>query len=139
MAEFNLSTATIESIKQLLDKYIINNSIDEDGEIRVLGSISLFIAINDDKQVIRFYTIVTTGYLDASEEDIKIFTERSNLASNSVKYSFENKEGGIYSEYGLYKAGTVSEEFFIQTLKGVITEIQEMKFLFPLMKKIISK
>ena len=137
MELINLEKITLVEIQGIFNKYLINGIIDDDGDLLIPGSISVFLSIDEEKKILRFFGSLNTSYLKRDENEIASFANKTNIASNSIKYS-PNKTKAIIFEYGIFQGGLVNEEYLVNTLKKILEEANDTRALFPLFDEVLG-
>lgn len=128
-----LNEQTNESISNILKKYIIENNIDDDGDIFVESAARIYIRVDKEKGMLRFFSFIQPAVLESvSLETIDKYINFINMGSYTVKYSRlkdEDKKSPLICEYGLILDGFVDDSFLIKTLRKIEKEIISAKNL----------
>lgn len=128
-----LNEQTNKSISEILKRYIIENKIDDDGDIFVESASRVYIRVEKDKGILRFFSFIQPSSLETvSLETIDKYINFINSGSYTVKYSRlkdDDKRSPLICEYGLVLDGFVDDSFLIKTLRRVEKEIISAKNL----------
>lgn len=138
----DLQEQTTKSISSIFSKYLIENKIDDDGDIAIEGLVRMYVRVLPEKSILRFISFIHSGALSAIREDqISKFANFVNSGGYTVKYSIMSNDS-IICEYGLVMSGMADENFIIKTLKHFEKEVLNTKNMaskYELIKKIINK
>jgi len=122
-----LNEQTNESISNILKRYIIENEVDSDGDIFVDSPSRIYIRIDKEKGILRFFSFIQPEALEfVSEGNYDRYVNFINTASYTVKYSKlrdNEKRSPLICEYGLVLDGFIDDSFLIKTLRRVEKEI----------------
>jgi len=128
-----LSEQTNESISDILKRYIIENKIDDDGDIFVDSAARVYMRVEKEKGILRFFSFIQPISLEnISLETIDTYINFINTGSYTVKYSrlkAEDKRSPLICDYGLILDGFIDDSFLIKTLRKVEKEIISAKNL----------
>lgn len=128
-----LSEQTNESISNILKRYIIENKIDDDGDIFVDSPARVYMRVEKEKGILRFFSFIQPISLERiSLETIDAYINFINTGSYTVKYSRlrnEDKKSPLMCEYGLILDGFIDDSFLIKTLRKFEKEIINAKNL----------
>lgn len=139
MKPINLEEATSRDLLKIFKEYKIDAEIDSDGDIRIEGSPTIFLKINEESSQIKFFGSIPITQDKLSIDDRENFASVLNLIHKFSKFSYmENEIGnGIFFESFLLKKGVVDEgyiiEFYQETRKStssaltLVPHIHELK------------
>lgn len=130
---FNLEEITTEDIKLTLEKYLIPFTSDEDGDIFIEKPSRVYIEVNNEKEVVRFFSFIFIKD-HPNKENIPNFVNKLNKSSYSLSYTMMRES--ILCEYRLFMAGSSDEKLIIKTIKRVESEVAEIKEVLPYIKDI---
>lgn len=125
MKPINLEEVKPEELLKIFKKYKIESEMDSDGDIRIEGTPSLFLKINEESSQIKFFGSIPINQDNPSRDDGENFAQVLSMIHKFVKFSYiENKIGnGVFLESFLLKKGIVDEgyiiEFYQETRKSV--------------------
>lgn len=131
----NLDNLNNEKIIELLDKYLIDNELEDDGDIFLENPARLYIRVEKDESVIRFMTFISTNILSSEQQkDILKTVNEANQASRTLKYSTISRDEAVEAilcEYALSLSGDVDDKFLIKTIRLIERDIIDFKTYFP--------
>lgn len=138
----DLQEQTTETISSILNKYLIDHKIDNDGDIAIESPVRLYVRVLSDNKILRFMSFIHQESLTPMNEgNLNKFVTFINGGGYTVKYSLmPNKT--IICEYGLVLGGMVDENFIIKSLKNFEKEVSKargMALNYELIKSIINK
>lgn len=132
-----------KKIKDILDKYLIENELDDDGDVVIDEPLRMYIQINEREKVIRIFRF---SYLFGLFDDISLETNdveipfdlrfkildevnELNTASNFAKHILFKKS--ILSETSVIIDSSINEEGFVRHFKKFQSEIIKLSNTTP--------
>lgn len=132
-----------EKIKEILDKYLIETELDDDGDAVINDPVRIYMQVNDKEKTIRMFRF---SYLFGLFEDISTDIEDSNESieiknkilneineintmSNFAKHVLFKKS--ILSELSLLIDSSLSEESLIRNFKKFQSEVIKLSNSTP--------
>ncbi|MCA6917339.1 hypothetical protein LF941_18290 [Pectobacterium versatile] len=119
MGSIDLKTVSAVTIHGVLEKYLIDSEIEDDGEIAVDESARFFIKIDSESRLLTFYTNIKLTDKNSVPLDIlSTFVSRLNIVSDSVRFSFFD-EKTIHCDSSIPLDGSIDDTFFIRLVKNI--------------------
>jgi len=124
-----LSNTSNLEISEMLNKYLIGSNTDDDGDLLIDGTFRIYLRIQKDRRVIRFFSFISEDTLkDITDENFNSFLDFINGASYSVKYSkmgLDLVRSPLLCEYCISNEGSVDDSFIVKTIQMIEKEISQ--------------
>lgn len=120
----NLENLENSDINEILEKYFIESETDDDGDLIIDASARIYIKVDNDEKILRFFSFVRTK--DGSQEtEFSLMLENINRASYTVKYSI--MKTSVMVEYGIPLFGHIDHKHLIKVIHHIDGEIKLLK------------
>ncbi|XGI79046.1 YbjN domain-containing protein [Enterobacter hormaechei] len=130
-----LGSLTNEKVMALLDKYLIDHNLEDDGDIFLENPSRLYIRIDEDVNVIRLMSFINMNiFSEEQQSDVYKLVNEANKASYALKFStisVDDVVKAILCEYGIPMIGEVDDKFFIKIIRTIEKDIVDFKTYFP--------
>lgn len=120
-----------KKISDILNKYLIDNEIDDDGDIVVDSESIIYIKVDNGNELIRMFSFLHLSDLanvqDSDFDSYIDFINSMNYFSKFSKLRPKEKKTPLLCESCLVLFGCIDETFLIKTIKRVEKEISNAK------------
>lgn len=139
MELIDLSNVTNIQINTILNKYMIDSQIEDDGDVVVEESARFFIDIDVESKKMNIYTNIRLKERQLVPIDtLYTFLSRINIISDSVKYSVADDDV-IHCNMSIPLYGHIDEVFFIRLIKSIQKELLSTQSISNDINKFISQ